>query len=66
MKNAVFWDVAQCGSCKNRRFGGTCRLRLRGRKIRERRKALAAGYQTEPQFEKTLNFACSISTLIVR
>jgi hypothetical protein len=23
MKNAVFGDVTQCGSCKNRRFGGT-------------------------------------------
>jgi hypothetical protein len=21
MKNAVFWDVAPCMSCKNRRFG---------------------------------------------
>jgi hypothetical protein len=23
MKNGVFWDVKPCGSCKNRRFGGT-------------------------------------------
>jgi hypothetical protein len=23
LKNAVFWDVTPCGSCKNRRFGGT-------------------------------------------
>jgi hypothetical protein len=23
MKNAVFWDVTQCGPCKNRRIGGT-------------------------------------------
>jgi hypothetical protein len=23
MKNGVFWDVTACGSCKNRRFGGT-------------------------------------------
>jgi hypothetical protein len=23
MKNAVFWDVTPCGSCKNLRFGGT-------------------------------------------
>jgi hypothetical protein len=23
MKNAVFWVVTPCGSCKNRRFGGT-------------------------------------------
>jgi hypothetical protein len=34
--NAVFWDVAQCRSCVNRRFGGTCRLHLQGRKIRVR------------------------------
>jgi hypothetical protein len=26
MKNAVFWDVAPCISCVNRRFGGTYRL----------------------------------------
>jgi hypothetical protein len=23
MKNGVVWDVTPCGSCKNRRFGGT-------------------------------------------
>jgi hypothetical protein len=23
LKNAVFWDVTPCGSCRNRRFGGT-------------------------------------------
>jgi hypothetical protein len=23
MKNRLFWDVTPCGSCKNRRFGGT-------------------------------------------
>jgi hypothetical protein len=22
-KNGVFWDVTPCGSCENRRFGGT-------------------------------------------
>jgi hypothetical protein len=26
LKNAVFWDVTPCGSCKNRRFLGTYRL----------------------------------------
>jgi hypothetical protein len=26
MKNGVFWDVTPCGSCKNRRSGGTQRL----------------------------------------
>jgi hypothetical protein len=23
MKNCVLWDITSCGSCKNRRFGGT-------------------------------------------
>jgi hypothetical protein len=26
LKNAVFWDVTPCGSCKNRRIGETYRL----------------------------------------
>jgi hypothetical protein len=32
LKNAVFWDVEPCGLIINRRFGGTCRLRLQGRR----------------------------------
>jgi hypothetical protein len=36
MKNAVFWDVAPCRSCVNRHFGGTHRLHLQRRKLRER------------------------------
>jgi hypothetical protein len=28
MKNAVFWNVAPCRSCVNRRFGGTWLLTL--------------------------------------
>jgi hypothetical protein len=34
MKNALFWDVTPCGSCKNRRFGGTQRLHHQGDKNR--------------------------------
>jgi hypothetical protein len=34
VKNGVFWDVTPCGSCKNRRFGGTWRLLLQGDKTR--------------------------------
>jgi hypothetical protein len=26
MKNAIFWDLTLCGSCKNQRFGGSYRL----------------------------------------
>jgi hypothetical protein len=29
VKNAVFWDVAPCKSCVNRRFGGTYLLHCR-------------------------------------
>jgi hypothetical protein len=39
MKKAVFWDVAPCRYCVSRRFGGTYRLHLQGRRkkyIRER------------------------------
>jgi hypothetical protein len=32
MKNAVFWDVTPCGSCKNRRFGATYRLNIQSGK----------------------------------
>jgi hypothetical protein len=31
-KNAVFWDMTPCGSCKNRRSGGTYRLHHQGEK----------------------------------
>jgi hypothetical protein len=31
-KNGVFWDVTPCGSCKNRRFGGTYRFHHQGDK----------------------------------
>jgi cytidine deaminase len=34
MKNGVFWDVTPCGSCKNRRFGGTWRLHYQSDKNR--------------------------------
>jgi hypothetical protein len=38
LKNAVFWGVAPCRCGRlNRRFGGSYRLHLQDRKIRERR-----------------------------
>jgi hypothetical protein len=37
LKNAGFWDVTLCGSCKNRRFGGTYRLHHPGEKNRRAR-----------------------------
>jgi hypothetical protein len=35
MKNAVFWDVAPCGSCKNRYFGVMYRLHHQDEKNRK-------------------------------
>jgi hypothetical protein len=45
-KNAVFWSVAPCRYCVNRRFGGTYRLHLQGRKIRERGISLSRWLRT--------------------
>jgi hypothetical protein len=36
MNYVVFWEMSQCRSCVNRRFGGKCRFHLQGGKIRER------------------------------
>jgi hypothetical protein len=35
MKSVVFWDETLCGSCKNRRFGGTYRTIIRVKRISE-------------------------------
>jgi hypothetical protein len=40
MKNADFLDAAPCGSCKDRRFGGTYRLDRRVIRIGELRTTL--------------------------
>jgi hypothetical protein len=46
MKNAVFLDMAPCRySGFNRRFGGTYRLHLQSRKIRERRTSVSRWLQ---------------------
>jgi hypothetical protein len=47
MNNAVFWDVASCKYCVNRRFGGTYRLHLQGIRIRERGTSVSRWLQTE-------------------
>jgi hypothetical protein len=46
MKNTVFWDVAPCRSCVNRRFGGMYYLHLQGKNIRELRTSLRRWLQT--------------------
>jgi hypothetical protein len=45
--DAVFWNVVPHKSCVNRRFGGTYRLHLQGRKIREGGTRVRGGQQTE-------------------
>jgi hypothetical protein len=38
MKRFVFWDITPCSPLKvNRRFGGTCRIHLQGRRINQAR-----------------------------
>jgi hypothetical protein len=46
MKNVIFWDMALCSSCVNRRFGGMYRLHLQGRKIRYRVTSVSRCLQT--------------------
>jgi hypothetical protein len=41
MKNAVFWDVTLCASCKSRRFGGTFTFIILVTRIGELGKTLA-------------------------
>jgi hypothetical protein len=41
MKNAVFWDVTPCGSCKNRHLGGTNRCLHQGEKNKRAKNNLA-------------------------
>jgi hypothetical protein len=43
----VFWDVALCRFCFSRRFGGTYRRHLQGRKIREWGTSVSRWLQTE-------------------
>jgi hypothetical protein len=42
MKNAVFWDVTTCGSCKNRLFAGKYRLLHQGDKNRRATKNVSS------------------------
>jgi hypothetical protein len=46
MKIAVFWDVAPWRFCVKRRFGGTYRLHLQGRKIRARGSSVSRWMQS--------------------
>jgi hypothetical protein len=45
MKNAVFWDVTPCGTCKNRRFGGSYRFYYQGDKNHGARNKVSSNYK---------------------
>jgi hypothetical protein len=66
IKKAVFWDVAPCRSCVNRRFGGTYRLHLQGRKIRERETSVSRWLQTELSLEAIRSSETSVHTRSTR
>jgi hypothetical protein len=66
MKNGVFWVVTPCGSCKNRRFGGTkigelgttqAATRRRRRQVPQKRRFLQEPHgvttQKTPFFKET-------------
>jgi hypothetical protein len=52
MKNAVFWNVTPCGSCKNRRFGGMYRLHHQGDKNWRARNNVSSNYQPKHAAKK--------------
>jgi hypothetical protein len=62
IKDAIFWNVAPCRSCVNRRFGGTYRLHLQGRKIRERGTSVCRWLQTADSL--TNNDTLKVTTIL--
>jgi hypothetical protein len=65
IKTAVFWDVAPCRSCVNRRFGGTYDIHLQGRRIRGRGTSLSRRRRYVPpkrRFTQDLHGAASHKT----
>jgi hypothetical protein len=66
MKNAVFWDVAPCSSCMNRRFGGTYRLHLQGRKIRERVTSVSKWLNTPSHAGSLLMDVSTLKMVVIR
>jgi hypothetical protein len=47
VKNAVFWDIAPCGSCKNGRFGGMHRLHHQSNKNQRARNNVHSNQQSK-------------------
>jgi hypothetical protein len=53
-KNAVFWDVTPCLSCKNRRFGGMYRINHKVDKIQRTGNNVNINYQPKHAAKKCL------------
>jgi hypothetical protein len=56
-KNAVFWDVTSCGSCKNLRFKGKYRIHHKGEK--------ELSQQPAEENQRVVASSLSLSTLII-
>jgi hypothetical protein len=55
MKNGVFFDVTMCGSCKNRRFGGTYRLHHQsGKNQRDMNNVVASSFNLSTLMMETI------------
>jgi hypothetical protein len=63
LKNGVLWVVTPCGSCKNRRFGGTWRLLHQGDKIGELGTTQAAGVRQFPPKHRFLQEPQGVTSL---
>jgi hypothetical protein len=64
MKIAVIWFVAPCGSCKNRRFGGTCHLHLQGRKNPRAKKSVSTQLTDMLPHSRRRHSLCKLTSLI--
>jgi hypothetical protein len=55
MKSTIFWDITPCSPLKfNRRFGGTYRLHLQGRRISQAINQRESKWQVESQIQGVL------------
>jgi hypothetical protein len=66
MKNAVFWDMAPCRYCVNRRFRGTYRLHLQGTKIRPGGTSLSRCLQPPAHAGSSLADFCTLKMEAIR
>jgi hypothetical protein len=65
LKNTVLWDLAQCKSCVNWRFGGIYGFHLQGRKIRERGTSVSSLLQTDFLFSRIQIFSWRLGLKII-